>query len=148
MNEENNEIDDLTKINQEAGSEFDLRQYERQMFADLYSNFLQHYTEYRMYRDEHETGLKFLSVSKTLINTFKRYAKHDSEVFERCEDMEEKINPKEKRLKNTMTKRNHNTTLSNKYIDQLKEVVEDLRHTANLKMPEKTKTDPESAWKE
>lgn len=136
-------IDDLTGFSEELqGSEFDLRETERQMFAQLYTKFLKSYFDSQMNYGDSEVDLVYLNLSKTLISTVKRYARHKDEMYSEANELEDSIQSKINILNNDST-----VIISTEFKDKVKEFIEDLRHEANLKIPQKKKASEDEAWK-
>lgn len=137
-------IDDLTGFEEELqGSEFDLRETERQMFAQLYTKFLKSYFDSQMNYGDSEVALVYLNISKTLISTVKRYARHKEEMYSKASELENSIQAKIDTLNNSQGQ----VIISTEFKDKVKEFIEDLRHEANLKIPQKKKANEDEAWK-
>lgn len=137
--------EDLTEEFSEdlVGSEFDLRQIERQMFAEMYKNFLQKYSVYWTDRDQ-KMAYSLLGSAKTIVSSIKKYVEHDEELYKEVQDLEDGIDQKRK----SFIAVNTPDGITDEELNDLKDTIEELRHEANLKMPQKTKSDPENAWKE
>lgn len=133
------------------GSEFDLREAERQLFAEIYAEFLNKYLQCQENSFDLEADVGYLNISKTLINTIKRYAKHDEETYEKAEELEEEMRDKIKVLQNRMADTSSpsftSDAVSAEKRDEIKDFIEDLRHEANLKIPQKKTTDEDQAWR-
>lgn len=147
------EIGDLDSLEQEEGSEFDIRNFERELFGNLYKKLLETYTLYSSDRRQWKVGRTYFSVSKTMVNSFKRYAKHEEELYEELETLEKqlpvlknKCHALEKDQGDGYEKVRVVNKIKQEVVDEVKELIEDMRHAGNLKMPQKTSTSEDQAW--
>jgi hypothetical protein len=111
------------------------------MFSKLYAHLLESYMAYQREQSS-ENAKKFLNASKTILNSFKRYVQHDDELFDTVQETEEYVNSTNQRLHSGHV---INPGIDN--IDKVKEVIEDLRHAANLKMPQKSNVSEDQSWR-
>ncbi len=125
-----------------VGSEYDLRQIERQIFAKIYKNFLEKYSVYWTTRD-HDLAYSLLGSAKTIVSSIKKYVEHDEELYQDAQDLEDGIDRKRK----SFIAANTSDGITDEELNDLKDTIEELRHAANLKIPQKTETDEEQAWK-
>lgn len=142
MGDDRFNLDELGSIEVEKeGTEFDLRESEKVMFSKLYAHLLESYMAFQREQSS-ENAKKFLNASKTILNSFKRYVQHDDELFDTVQETEEYVNSTNQRLHSGQVV---NPGIGN--IDKVKEVIEDLRHAANLKMPQKSNVSEDQAWR-
>ena len=144
---------DIESLDKEEGSKFDMRQYEMELFSQMYTQLLRFYMVYTNDRQQHEVGRRFFSLSKTMISSFKKYARHDEDLYDDLEWLEAELT----KLKNTcceIEKPNPNgpgtITVVNKVeveaVDEVKAYIERMREAGNLKMPKKSSTNEDRAW--
>jgi len=125
-----------------VGSEYDLRQIERQIFAKMYKKFLNKYSVYWTTRDK-EMAYSLLGSAKTILSSIKKYVEHDEELYNRVQDLEDAIDEKRRSFHAVNTP----DGITQAELNEMKDTIEDLRHEANLKIPQKTETDEEQAWR-
>lgn len=146
---------DIDELETEEGSKFDMRKYEMELFAEMYTKLLNLYTVYTNNRERHEVGRLYFSVAKTMINSFKKYVRHDEELYETLEEVEDNL-VKLKNNCNEVEKRKPSgvgtVTLVGKAdtedVDNVKTVIEEMRDEGNLKMPKKSSTNEDRAWEQ
>lgn len=145
------EMGDLDSLEQEEGSEFDMRNFEREVFGNLYKKLLEGYTLYTEDRKQWKIGREYFSVAKTLISSFKRYAKHDEELYEDLEWLEDQLPSLKNKCHEVEQSQSRGQVkavnrVDQEAVDEVKELIEDMRHAGNLKMPQETTTQEEKAW--
>lgn len=119
------------------GVEFDQRTEERIIFANGYKNLNQF--ESKMYGEgDREYYRQFVAQCRTLVQILLRYVK-DEELREKGIDLREHS---AKELDNMKNEESYIPAI--KILDAYRDIVEDLRHNANFKIPEKTSYDNEN----
>lgn len=125
----------------EDGVEYDLRDYERASYGRGYRSFND--IAAKIFANPTQENYKeYFSLARVLLKITRRYADSD-EVVQNCKEVEEKV---EQQLRNMNKVRDWTPEMDT--INEVREAVEDLRHDANLKLPKKTRQNPEEAWKE
>jgi hypothetical protein len=136
----NEYIEDPEDIEFEEGEvEYDLRDYERASFGKAYKH-LNDYSAKMFIHGSKEKCRGFFAVARTLTKMIVRYV-DDEELVERAEECQELC---EIEL-NNMTYEEYTPGMPQ--VNEVREVVEDLRHAAGLNLPRKKQESPEDAWK-
>lgn len=139
---DNFDVSDLDPLDmQEEGSDFDLRYAELEMFTKMYQKLLDMYWRSIDGAADGEQRA-FLSTAKAIFSSFKRYVRHDDELFEEVEEVEDEVSKLIIDLDNGVR-----IDVGYMTLDEIKEVIENMRHEANLKMPQKTSVGEDDAWR-
>lgn len=136
----NDYIEDPDDIEFEEGEvEYDLRDYERASFGKAYKH-LNDFSAKMFIHREKKFCRGFFAVARTLMKMIVRYV-DDEELTERAEECQSVC---ETELSN-MGYESYAPDTSR--VNEVRELVEDLRHAAGLNLPRKKQEKPEDAWK-